>query len=180
MAGKRWLHAVFTNPTDVREALERLATAGVPANDIVVRSSIPLDHDVLPDGLEVTSRVPYMAVLGGLIGGLAAFALISFTSQAYPLPTGGMPIVPLPTSAVITFEGLAIGAMLCTVATVLYECRLPWLGQAPGPLDQHLATGRIVLAVRSTNTSTQDWTSTALVTAVQEAAGRPGSAPDDT
>ena len=79
-----------------------------------------------------------------------------------------MPIVPLPTSAVITFEGLAIGAMLCTVATVLYECRLPWLGTAPGPLDHYLAAGSIILIVRLTGTDSLDWASEALVTEAQE------------
>jgi len=85
------------------------------------------------------------------------------------LPTGGMPIVPVPTTAVITFEGLAIGAMLCTVATVLYECGLPRLSAAPGPLDHHLAAGSIILVVRSADASSQDWASDALVTEAQEA-----------
>ena len=179
MPREQWLHAVFASPSDVRDALDRLAEAGVAAGDIEVRSSIPLDHDVRPAGLEVRSRAPYMAMLGGLMGGVAAFMLVSLTSQAYPLPTGGMPIVPIPTSAVITFEGLAIGAMLCTVATVLYECRLPRLGAAPGPLDPHLAADRILLTVRSTGVASDGWASKALVTEVQEAAAPSPPSPDD-
>ena len=172
MARERWLHAVFTSPSDVREALARLAAAGVAASDIEVRSSIPLDPDLHPIGLEVRSRVPYMAMLGGVVGAAAAYVLISFTSQAYPLPTGGMPIVPIPTSAVIMFEGLAIGAMLCTVATVLYECRLPRFGARDGLLDQHLAAGSIIVVVRSTGSTTHEWASKALVTEVQEGPAR--------
>lgn len=172
MARERWLHAVFTSPSDVREALARLATAGVAAGDIEVRSSIPLDHDLHPTGLEIRSRVPYMAMLGGVVGAAAAYMLISFTSQAYPLPTGGMPIVPIPTSAVIMFEGLAIGAMLCTVATVLYECRLPRFGARDSLLDQHLAAGSIIVVVRSTGSTTHEWASKALVTEVQEGPAR--------
>jgi len=172
MASERWLHAVFTSPSDVREALARLATAGVTAGDIEVRSSIPLDHDLHPTGLEIRSRVPYMAMLGGVVGAAAAYMLISFTSHAYPLPTGGMPIVPILTSAVIMFEGLAIGAMLCTVATVLYECRLPRFGARDGLLDQHLAAGSIILIVRSTGSTTHEWASKALVTEVQEGPAR--------
>ncbi|SVD86740.1 uncharacterized protein METZ01_LOCUS439594, partial [marine metagenome] len=71
-----------------------------------VRSSIPLGHEVCPVGLQVHSRAPLMAVLGGLMGGTIAILLVTLTSRAYPLPTGGMPIVPLPTAGVITFEGL--------------------------------------------------------------------------
>ena len=162
-----WLHAVFTSPSDVRRALGQLAESGIAASDIEVRSSIPLEHDLRPAGLELRTRVHYMAVLGGLLGGTAAFLLTSLTSRAYPLPTGGMPIVPPLTSAVITFEGVAIGALLCTVATVLYECRLPRLRTRPGPLDQHLAGGSIILVVRSSDVASQEWASNALATEVQ-------------
>ena len=111
-----------------------------------------------------------MAVLGGLLGGTAAFMLTSLTSRAYPLPTGAMPIVPPLTTAVITFEGVAIGALLCTVATVLYECGLPRLRKRPGPLDRHLAGGSIILVVRSNDVTSQEWASSALATEMQEVA----------
>ena len=167
------LHAAFDSPSDAKDALEQLAEAGVPASEIEVRSSIPLPHDVCPVGLDVRSRVPLMAVLGGMLGGSVAFLLTSFTSQDYPLPTGGMPIVPLPTAAVITFEGLALGAILCTVATVFFECRLPrldgLLGGRPGPLDQHLAAGSIIIATKSSDGASQAWASQATATEVQEA-----------
>ena len=163
-----WLHAAFDSPSDAKHALAQLAEAGVPASDIEVRSSIPLPHDVRPVGLEVRSRVPLMAVLGGMLGGSAAFLLTSFTSRDYPLPTGGMPIVPLPTAGVITFEGLALGAILCAVATVFYECRLPSLGRRPGPLDQHLAAGSIIVAAKSTDGASEAWAAKATATEVHE------------
>ncbi len=177
-----WLHAAFDSTSDVQDALEQLAEAGVTASEIEVRSSIPLPHDVCPVGLEVRSRVPLMAVLGGMLGGSAAFLLTSFTSHDYPLPTGGMPIVPLPTAGVITFEGLALGAILCTVATVFYECRLPRLdgmlgggglggrlGGQPGPLDQHLAAGSIIVTAMSREGASEAWAAKATAIEVQDA-----------
>ena len=168
-----WLHAAFDSTSDAKDALEQLANAGVTASEIEVRSSIPLPHDVSPVGLEVRSRVPLMAVLGGMLGGSAAFLLTSFTSRDYPLPTGGMPIVPLPTAGVITFEGLALGAILCAVATVFFECRLPRLGGMfggrPGPLDQHLAAGSIIVAAKSSEGASAAWATKATATEVQEA-----------
>jgi hypothetical protein len=163
-----WLHAAFDSPADAQSALEQLAEDGVAANDIEVRTSIPLVHEVCPVGLEVRSRVPLMAVAGGLLGGTAAFLLVSLTSLAYPLPTGGMPIVPLPTVGVITFEGLALGAILCTVATVFYECRLPRLGGRAGPLDHHLAAGSIIVAAKSTDGASEAWAAKATATEVHE------------
>jgi hypothetical protein len=159
-----WTHAVFSSESDVRDALDRLAEAGIGADDIELRSSIPLGHDVLPAGLGLRSRVPAMAVLGGLLGGTGAFLLNSFASLAYPLPTGGMPLVALPPSAVITFEGLALGAILCTVGTVLYECRLPARSKPQGLLDEHLAAGGIIVAVRSGEALSAEWASKAIIT----------------
>ena len=163
-ATQGWTHAVFSSAADARDALERLAEAGIGVGDIEVRSSIPLEHDVRPAGLELRTRVPGMAVLGGLLGGTAMFLLNRLASLAYPLPTGGMALVPLPPSAVITFEGIALGAILCTVGTVLYECRLPGLRKARGPLDEHLAAGGIIIAVRSSEVPSGEWAARAAVT----------------
>lgn len=158
-----WVHAVFASPADAKDALRELAAAGVAAGDIEVRTSIPLP-DLRPAGSEPRTRVPLMAVLGGLLGGTGAFLLTSLTSQAYPLPTGGMPIVPLPPSGIITFEGVAVGAILCTVGTMLYEGGLLRLRAHPRPLDVHLAAGQIIVSVRSADLRTDAWTARAVVT----------------
>jgi hypothetical protein len=104
-----------------------------------------------------------MAVTGGLLGGTALFLLVKLTSEAYPLPTGGMPVVPLPPAGVITFEGVAIGALLCTVATVLYECGLPSLKRR-GPLDHYLAVDGVLVTVRCAEDASTTWTAKAIET----------------
>jgi hypothetical protein len=156
-------HAVFVSPYDVRAALERLHHDGFTDRDIVVRSSAPLDHDVFPFGAGVHSRMPWMATLGAFLGGTAFFLMVKLTSEAYPLPTGGMPIVALPPAAIITFEGVAIGAILCTVATVLYECGLPGLwSTGKGPLDHHLADDHVLVSVRCDEGASREWAAEAL------------------
>lgn len=160
------LHAAFESPYDVRDALHRLAQDGVTPQEIEIRSSAPLDHDVFPDGAGVHSRMPWMALLGAIAGGTAFFLMVKLTSEAYPLPTGGMPIVSLPPAGVITFEGVAIGAIICTVATVLYECGLPGLWTAgAGPLDHHLADDHVLVTVRCEESASTAWTAGAVETA---------------
>ena len=168
---KSSLHAVFASSDEVRDALAILARDGVTADDIEIRSSVPLEHDLVPAGSTLISRVPWIAVLGGFLGGTLAFLLVKLTSEAYPLPTGGMPIVALPTAGVITFEGVAIGAILCTVATVFYECGLPALGRRPGPLDHHVASGNILVTARWTDGDPREWASKALETETTELPG---------
>jgi hypothetical protein len=167
-------HAVFANGRQLREALGLLAQGGVGPEDIEVRSSIPLDEESLgPAGQRLRSRVPLMAVLGGAIGGIAAYLLVALTSRAYPLVTGGMPIVPLMSTAIIVFEGAAMGCILLTVATVLFECRLPRLTWRPGPFDAELAAGKIVVAVRGK--PSPDWTTGALATSPGAGLPSPGA-----
>jgi hypothetical protein len=73
-----------------------------------------------------------------------------------------MPIVALPPIGVITFEGTAIGAILCTVITVLVECGLPSLRRGAGPLDAYIAAGHVLVAARAPAGS---WTTGAVATA---------------
>ena len=82
------------------------------------------------------------------------------------LPTGGMPLVALPPAGVITFEGVAIGAIIFTVATVLYECGLPgrW-GTGTGPLDHHLADDHVLVTVKCEEGASMAWAEKALETA---------------
>ena len=110
--------------------------------------------------------MPWMALTGAIIGGTGLFSLVALTSSAYPLPTGGMPIVALPPAGVITFEGVAIGAILCTVATVLYECGLPGLWSAgTGPLDHHLADDHVLVTRQVRRRCVTAWAEAALETA---------------
>jgi len=158
-------HAVFQSPYDVRDALERLHADGVANTDIEIRSSAPLDHDVFPDHHHVHSRMPWMALTGAILGGIAFFSLVAWTSTSYPLPTGGMPLVALPPTGVITFEGIAIGAILMTVSTVLFECGLPGLRLGAGPLDHHLADDYVLVSVKCDESASTEWASKATETA---------------
>lgn len=159
-------HAAFVSPYDVREALDRLEQDGIATDAVEIRSSTPLDHDVFPERHAVHSRMPWMALTGAVLGGTALLSLVAYSSSVYPLPTGGMPIVPIPSTGVVTFEGVAIGAILFTVATVLYECGLPgsW-SSGTGPLDYHLADDHVLVTVECEDGASMEWAAKALETA---------------
>ncbi|MSR23083.1 MAG: DUF3341 domain-containing protein [Gemmatimonadetes bacterium] len=164
MAGEAtWLHAVFSSSADARDAVRKLAEAKIAAKDVEIRSSVPLG-ELPPLGSELRTRVPLTALCGGLVGGTAAFMLVSLSSMAYPLPTGGMAIVPMPPAAIVTFEGVAMGAVLSVVATVLIEGGLLRLRGRPGPFDRQLADGGIVVSVRSRAVPPAGWASNAVAT----------------
>ncbi len=158
------LHAAFRTSAEARVALNRLGQDGVAPENVEVRSSVPLEHDVIPVGSKLRSKIPWTSLGGATLGGTAFFLMVKLTSEAYPLPTGGQPIVALPPAGVITFEGVAIGAVLTTVATVLLECGLPGRKKA-GPLDHHIALDHVLISVKCDEGASTAWTAQAIETA---------------
>ena len=63
------LYAVFGEASEVRLALVRLATNNADTNNLEIRSMIPLGEDVVPADTELRSKVPLLAILGGVLGG---------------------------------------------------------------------------------------------------------------
>lgn len=139
------LEVAFAEAAALRAFLAELAGAGVERDQIEVRSAFPLDNlENAPPRRR--SLVLPAALLGGLAGGVAAFLLASLTAQAYPLVTGGLPIVAGPPVAIVTYEGTALGVILATVAAVLLQGRLLRRSRA-GALDHHLAEGLMVVSL---------------------------------
>jgi len=159
------MHAAFRTSAEARVALNRLGQDGVAAENVEIRSSVPLEHDMVPAGGSVKSKIPWTSLVGATLGGTAFFLMVKLTSEAYPLPTGGQPIVALPPAGVITFEGVAIGAVLTTVATVLIECGLPSFRKKPGPLDHHIALDHILVSVKCDEGASTAWAANAIETA---------------
>jgi molybdopterin-containing oxidoreductase family membrane subunit len=131
-----------------RAVLQRLAASGIAAGAVEVRSSHPLVGEPRPGEPAHRSRVVAAAVAGGLMGATAAVALVVTTTRSYDIQVGGLPAVAVLPTMIIAFEGMALGAILATVAAVLRECRLPDLRWRPDPLDRQLAGGKIVIRVQ--------------------------------
>ena len=66
---------------------------------------------------------------------------------------------------VFAIDSIAIGAILCTVGTVLFECGLPGFGRKAGPLDHHLADDHVLVSVKCAEDASKAWAAGALETA---------------
>ena len=62
---------------------------------------------------------------GALLGLTSGILLTSMTQVAYPMVTGGKPILSLPPMAIVSYEGTMLGAILFTVLGIIFESRLP-------------------------------------------------------
>jgi hypothetical protein len=65
--------------------------------------------------------------------------------MAYPLVTGGKPILSVPPMVHVLYEGTMLGAILFTVLGIIFESRLPNFSNAP--YDPRISEGYIGLLV---------------------------------
>lgn len=123
-ASARTVRAVLPDEDSLRAALERVAREAPGARVVEVRSSVPLPEDLAELVPTRRSRAHLWGIAGGAGGALGGWLLALFTATAYPIVTGHMPIVAAPTSGIVVYEGIALGAVLATTLCVLKEGRL--------------------------------------------------------
>jgi hypothetical protein len=80
--------------------------------------------DAASELLPRESRMSLAAVGGGAALGLLAMGSVVYTQQAYPLITGGMPIVSFWATGVIFYEFTMLGAIAATFLMFLRESGL--------------------------------------------------------
>ena len=138
------IYGLFPGPASADRAMNRLKAAGVSRNKIVVMSAEPFGEYSF-SRVEHVRAMPWLAVLGGVIGGVSGYLLAAYTQIAYPLNTGGMPIIaPWPTG-IITYELTMLGAVIATVITLLVTTALPnWRAKL---YDPEVSNGKILVGI---------------------------------
>jgi hypothetical protein len=109
------------------DAIETLHHQGISEKDISVISGIPYSEKILGRPMAWT-RVPQIAIAGALIGFFVATLLNFLVPNLYKLHVGGMPLTPIPTSIVVTFELTMLGLLISTFLGVFVEMLSPSFG----------------------------------------------------
>ncbi len=140
------IYALYDGPDSAQRAVDSLeAAASVQSRDITVITSEPFEEYRF-GYRDHRTRMPWLAAVGALAGGLGGHFLAVFSQTAYPLPTGGMPLAPLPTNAIITYEMTMLGAILATTVTLLIAAGLPaW--RSSRLYDPEVSSGKILVGV---------------------------------
>ena len=138
------VYGLFDKPDAAQRAYTGLKRAGISSRDIAVVSGEPFE------AFEFSHRDHSMilfrlALLGGLIGFASAVALVVGTERAWPLVTGGMPIVAWYPNLVIIFEMTMLGAIVTTVVALLVTAKLPHFGKSL--YDPAVSDGKILVGV---------------------------------
>ena len=138
------VYGLYPDPDSAQRAVDLLRDAHVEDRSIVVLSSEPFD-DYEFGRRDHKTILPWLAALGGLVSGVSAFAFVAFTQKAYPLPTGGMPIISLWPNGIITYEFTMFGAVLTTLITLIITARSP--RESARLYDPEVSNGKILIGV---------------------------------
>src|ERR687885_3014480 len=124
------LLAVFRDPGAVASAMDALRGAGFSGRELTVLSGTPYPEGAFGEE-PVRHRLYVFPFIGAACGFAVGLLLTIGTQLSYPLVTGGKPILSIPPMINVLFEGTMLGALVLTVVGVIFESRLPDLGETP-------------------------------------------------
>jgi hypothetical protein len=139
------IYTLCDEPDAARRAVDGLSGLGLTPSRITVLSSEPFEHEIFEQ--EGETRIQWIAVAGGAVGCALTIALLILVQNAWPLNTGGMPIVSMFANMIPIFELTMLSAIVATVVAFLVTARLP--GRMSDLYDPAVSDGRILVGVAS-------------------------------
>ena len=135
---------LYDDASYAAEAGDSLNKLGIDNNSYDFLTGAPYPEGAFGER-HVSHRLYVFPFIGALCGLTAGIILTSMTQMAYPLITGGKPVLSIPPMAIVTYEGTMLGAILFTVLGILFESRLPTPNM--GLYDDRITEGCIGLLV---------------------------------
>lgn len=113
----------FSDADHLLDAAHKVREAGYVRTDAYA----PMPVHGLAEALGAKqTRLPYLVLMGGIIGGLAGYGLCYYCSViAYPMNIGGRPVHSWPAFIPVTFETTILGAAISAVLGMLALNGLP-------------------------------------------------------
>jgi Protein of unknown function (DUF3341) len=138
------LMGLFEEPESVAAAMDALRAAGFAGRELTVLSGTPYPEGAFGEE-PVRHRLYVFPFVGAACGFAVGLLLTIGTQLAFPLVTGGKPILSIPPMINVLYEATLLGAIVFTVLGVIFESRLPDL--AGLPYDPRIGEGYLGLVV---------------------------------
>ncbi|MDP9226145.1 MAG: DUF3341 domain-containing protein [Chloroflexota bacterium] len=141
---------LYAEPQTAADAMAALQDAGFGPADLEVLTDSPYPEGAF--GEQPVHRRLYVFPLVGAACGFIVGLLVTIALQiAYPEVQGGKPLLSIPPMINVLYEATLLGAIVVTVAGVLFESRLPDFGG--DPYDARISEGFVGVLVRQTSTT---------------------------
>jgi|SRR5919198_1798208 hypothetical protein len=121
---------IFREPEAVVQAMDDLKAGGFAGRELEVLSGVPYPEGAFGEE-PVRHRLHAFPFVGAACGFAVGLLVTLGTQLSYPLVTGGKPLLAIPPTINVLYEGTLLGAIVFTVLGVLFESRLPDLSGAP-------------------------------------------------
>ncbi|MCH8206098.1 MAG: DUF3341 domain-containing protein [Chloroflexi bacterium] len=141
---KRSVLGLFTDESVAADAMDSIREAGYTTAEYEVLTGTPYPEGTFGEE-EPVHKLYRWPLIGAACGFIIGIVLTAGTQLAYPLVTGGKPILGIPPMTIIIYEGTMLGAIIFTVIGVIFESRLPRLFM--GAYDTRITEGYIGVAV---------------------------------
>ena len=136
MANKSVL-GLFVDENVVGDALSSLRKSGYKDNEFEVMTGSPYPEGTFGEA-EPRHKLFRYPIFGAVIGFTVALIITAGTQLAYPLVTGGKPILSIPPMLVIFYEMTLLFSVIVTIFGALFESRLPKIFM--GAYDERIMT----------------------------------------
>jgi hypothetical protein len=137
---------LFRDAESAATAGDGLKSAGIPDTDYDFLTDSPYPEGSLGERDE-PHRLYLYPFIGALLGLTSGILITAMSQVAYPLVTGGKPVLSLPPMAIVCYEGTMLGAILFTVIGIIFESRLPKFDL--GLYDNRITQGFLGLRVNA-------------------------------
>jgi hypothetical protein len=138
------VYGLYSDPDSAQQAVDELRRAGVADRSITVIASQPYEEYEFSHRYKQT-WIFWIAAGGGLLGLLTGLLIAYVTQTAWPIVTGGMPIVAWWPNIIVMFELTMLGAILATVVSLFVTTNLPTTESRV--YDPAISQGKIMVAV---------------------------------
>ena len=137
--------ALYPEADMAANAMAALQANGFSPTDLEVLTDSPYPEGAFGER-PVRHRLHVFALVGGVCGFIVGLLLAIAVQIAYPEVQGGKPLLSIPPMINVLYESTLLGAIVLTVAGVVFESRLPDLGG--DPYDARISEGYIGVLVR--------------------------------
>ena len=144
MLNQRSIIGLYTDENAAADALDALRSAGYETTEYEILTGTPYPEGTFGEH-EPEHKLFRWPLMGAVCGFIVGLILTTGTQLAFPLVTGGKPILGIPPMAIIMYEGTMLGAIIFTVIGIIFESRLPRLFM--GAYDTRITEGYIGVTV---------------------------------